>query len=203
MIKEWLNEPDDIAFEYKGFQCYLKRNRVYAWCGYVEIPEGNKYYRKNGDVETDDYEDIDVHGGITFAEATTSDDPYQKIIVIGFDCCHLEDFAPIEDYMNRKMLDLPVELQEKMTQLLHHPLLKKYAPEKTYRNIEFAKNECMKMVDQVIDKKINISEKCIHKKPIILKRKHGMKFFCCFPHSIEYINNMAAKKTKKISKSEL
>jgi hypothetical protein len=97
---------DDIAFEYKGYQCRILKQSwfgkdnylltgqsIYStsyYSGYVVIPEGHPFYQM-------DYFDIpvEVHGGLTFGQtiipgAAILSDLVGKF-VIGFDCGHLGD----------------------------------------------------------------------------------------------------------------
>lgn len=83
MEKEWLNEPDLKEFNYRGFNCIIKR--IYDFghlCGYVEIPITHPAYGRN------DYEDIACYEGITYVK--TKD----NITTIGFDCAHFMDYVP-------------------------------------------------------------------------------------------------------------
>jgi len=99
---------DDIAFEYKGYQCRILKQSWFGkdnylltgqstystsyYSGYVVIPEGHPFYQM-------DYSDLglslSVHGGITFGQTiilrgTILSDLVGKF-VIGFDCGHLGD----------------------------------------------------------------------------------------------------------------
>jgi hypothetical protein len=81
---EWESEPDRVEFEYLGFKCLIIRHPTQKHlCGYVLLPRGHPYFGK-------DYEDIpvSVHGGLTFG--AVEGDYYR----IGFDCAHIDDFAP-------------------------------------------------------------------------------------------------------------
>lgn len=91
---EWLDEPDEILFQYKDYDCWVKRifekepyaEKLYYFgghlCGYVAIPPEHPFYQKR-------YEDIDidVHGGLTFGECSNKH-------WIGFDCAHSGDIVP-------------------------------------------------------------------------------------------------------------
>lgn len=83
---EWMEEPDELDFQYLGFDCRLRRNQMGSWCGYVKVPEDHVYHGK-----TWDDLDIGVHGGITFCEKL--EDGYW----IGFDCAHCYDISPVLD----------------------------------------------------------------------------------------------------------
>lgn len=147
---EWVEEPDDIQFNYKGFHCKISRilkreypnNCVYFGghlCGYVNIPQDHTMYGKK-------YDDIniDCHGGLTFSEFKKEDNTYW----IGFDCAHLGDYVPSMGLFKNT-----------------HPIIKAFGeafpiPEEykdlsifnpVYRNVNFCINECKSIVDQLIE----------------------------------------------------
>jgi len=66
----WQDEPDRLEWEYKGFPCLIVRNNDVsgAWCGYVALPPGHRYFEKP-------YDEIDVavHGGLTYANHCQGD----------------------------------------------------------------------------------------------------------------------------------
>lgn len=105
-VSQQVDSGDDIAFEYKGYQCRILKQSWFGkdnylltgqstystsyYSGYVVIPEGHPFYQM-------DYFDIpvEVHGGITFGQtiipgAAILSDLVGKF-VIGFDCGHLGD----------------------------------------------------------------------------------------------------------------
>lgn len=81
---------------YKGFHLvvmFVSNHR----CGYVGLPNGNKYQVDN----FDQFNDLLVHGGITYSrnDATFKLTGYEHYI--GFDCehaCDGYDFKSMEDY---------------------------------------------------------------------------------------------------------
>lgn len=115
-------EGDYKAFEYKGYKCRIMRlgSGVYKMihlCGYIYIPEGHKYFGK-------DYDDleIDVHGGLTYADTTLRFQP-EVGWWIGFDCAHAGDLSYLEESQN----------------FSHN----------VYRTMEFVENELKSVVDQL------------------------------------------------------
>ena len=82
----WNDEPDKLEFEHAGFQCAINRTpEILVLCGYVRIPPEHPWYRTVGTTS-----DIDVHGGITYAEIRAADGHFW----IGFDTGHAGDFMP-------------------------------------------------------------------------------------------------------------
>jgi len=69
---EWDNEPDKVQWkdEATGLPCLIVRGPLGAWCGYVGVSEGHKFFGK-------DYDDVDadVHGGLTFAKGCSDHSP--------------------------------------------------------------------------------------------------------------------------------
>lgn len=105
---EWKNEPDKAHWvdPETNFDCLILRNKYGALCGYVGVPKGHRLYEKNYD-----YEDFEVHGGLTFSDKCmdTSDESIgichpetgcanKNVWWLGFDCLHFDDFAPSCDF---------------------------------------------------------------------------------------------------------
>lgn len=127
--KPWLTEPDQIEFQYRGYQCLIRRNpELKILCGYVAIPKDSKFYNVN------DYDAIcdslQVWGGITFAGKINKTD---SKFYLGFDCAHLEDYVPGIDGLPQCAIN----------------------EVKNYKDIVFVKTELQHLVEQIIaqDKK--------------------------------------------------
>lgn len=89
MIKEWLEEPDTKEFESNGYKCVIKRHpSLKHLCGYVHIPKTHNLYGVGYNELYGNGIDIDVHGGITYAEEEDGEWVY------GFDCAHWHDLVP-------------------------------------------------------------------------------------------------------------
>lgn len=97
MSEPWKNEPDHAEFEHAGFPCMIHRGPLGAWCGYVAVPPGHTMHGKDmGDITG-----VDVHGGITYADACQGEichvpkpgEP-DDVWWIGFDCSHAFDLVP-------------------------------------------------------------------------------------------------------------
>lgn len=104
----WDNEPDRIEWRYQGLPCLIVRNSMGALCGYVGVPEGHPWYRKDyGQV------DADVHGGLTYADHCCDDTPIchvpqpgesDNVWWLGFDCAHSFDYVPKMDGFIRQYM---------------------------------------------------------------------------------------------------
>ena len=93
----WQSEPDRLEWEHAGLPCLAVRNlRFGFWCGYAAVPLGHPLHGKRYDDV-----DVDVHGGLTYANACEGHichvpKPGQPDDVwwFGFDCGHFGDYAP-------------------------------------------------------------------------------------------------------------
>lgn len=119
-------EPNYETFEYKGFKVVIKRMMYLGGQlnGYVRIPKAHKYYQKG-------YDDIPIecHGGLTFSGDLEDDGDFY----IGFDTAHYQDYMPFMQmlYTHNKQ------------DLIGHA-------SETYRDIEYVRSECKKIVDQLL-----------------------------------------------------
>lgn len=149
---EWVEEPDEVAFEYKGIKCKIHRvykrepyNLKYIFgghlCGYIQVPSDHPWFNAK-------YNEIDavVHGGLTYG---ARHDNIIEDFWLGFDCGHAWDIIPSmqafskeikrKTLENIEMLDVPPAVS------ISGVLFKD-----VYRNIEFVKNECCNLVDQML-----------------------------------------------------
>lgn len=94
----WDAEPDRDEWhdEATGLPCLVVRNKLGALCGYVGAPPGHPWHRLPG--SSDALEDVDVHGGVTFANSchppichTPAPGEPDDVWWIGFDCAHCGD----------------------------------------------------------------------------------------------------------------
>lgn len=124
---EWLNEPNEVEFEYKGFKCAILRvNGLGHLCGYVRLDDSPVGYK------TIDTDEIHCHGGITFDGQLQEREGYW----IGFDNAHFMDLVP-------SMHNLISIKRETVS-----PLFKDFKP--IYRNVQFVTEELHGIVDQII-----------------------------------------------------
>ena len=77
-VGEWETERNEALFTSHGYWCEIKRNPDLGHlCGYV-------YMGKHHPMASDEYPDVDVHGGITYNDGKK----------MGFDCSHAGDLVP-------------------------------------------------------------------------------------------------------------
>jgi hypothetical protein len=86
-----INRPNDVLAkgEHLGYQWMVVHNGIGYRCGYVRVPLGHPWHGKD-DWDWDEVERVDVHGGITFAEADVPCDAPGPDTDwwLGFDCAH-------------------------------------------------------------------------------------------------------------------
>jgi len=125
---EWDNEPDRVDFIQHGFACFILRNQLGNWCGYVGVPENHPYYLvKYQDVDGS----LDVHGGLTYSDVCVAPICHipepgmpDNVWWFGFDTAHYMDESPY-DFGSR---------------MLGHGV---------YRNMEYTMNETKHLADQL------------------------------------------------------
>jgi hypothetical protein len=102
----WQDEPDKIHWIDPATDLdvlMVRHQEMGHWCGYVGVPEGHPAFGK-------DYDDVDVdvHGGLTFADECNenADNPASAVCHVpfegrpdhvwwlGFDCAHAYDRSP-------------------------------------------------------------------------------------------------------------
>lgn len=98
----WQQEPDKKQWqdEATGYPCLIVRNRMGALCGYVGVPKTHPSFEKDYD-----HVDVEVHGGLTFADHCHAGvdesrgichkaDGDDHVWWLGFDCAHSGDLCP-------------------------------------------------------------------------------------------------------------
>jgi hypothetical protein len=101
-IGDWQQEPDKKQWkdEATGYPCLIVRSRIGASCGYVGVPIGHPYFGLDYDKP-----EIEVHGGLTFADTCQVGNDESRSIChkvdsedhvwwFGFNCAHGWDLAP-------------------------------------------------------------------------------------------------------------
>ena len=104
----WDGEPDKVQFPdpETGLPCLLHRSPLGHWCGYVGVAEGHPLFETPYGEDLD----LDVHGGITYADFCTEGEDEgrgichipaegepERVWWIGFDCAHSGDIGPGDD----------------------------------------------------------------------------------------------------------
>lgn len=77
-------EPQD--FEHAGFQCAVRQG--HCPCGYVGVPKGHPWQTCE-DYNSPPLADLDVHGGVTFAEWGDGGRLAEGFFWVGFDTAHM------------------------------------------------------------------------------------------------------------------
>jgi hypothetical protein len=118
------HEPNYETFEYRGFKVVIKRMMYMGGQlnGYVRIPKAHKFYQKG-------YDDIPIecHGGLTFAGDLENDGDWY----VGFDTAHYQDYMPfLQMVLGKSGNPSTIDTNEQ------------------YRDIEYIRNECRRIVDQ-------------------------------------------------------
>lgn len=147
---EWLSEPNQLSWQYEGYDCLITRNEKYGNLqGFVGLKSGHPWYGLiNGYKEI---YSIDVHGGIACASSLY---PIPGIYIkgprwwLGFSAATPKDYRPF--YKDNDW-------------------------DSTYKNLEFMKAECEKLVRQCqvaeIKKK---NEKEVTQKPYTCDCKYSI-----------------------------
>jgi len=155
---EWVEEPDECYWEYRGLKCEIKRhaqieNESLAGmghlCGYVILPKDHPWEEMEYDKIN-----VDVHGGITYSRILED-----GLTQIGFDCAHFVDETPFTTEKMLKFMMTQVEkdseqyfrYRESLERMMDTKSLRLFQTKKTYRNIDFVKAECEKLADQAIE----------------------------------------------------
>jgi hypothetical protein len=132
-------EPNYQKFAYKGYLCIVKRlvTAYHFWGnlnGYVILEKGHKYHGKGSDEI-----DVDCHGGLTWsseAKELFPDELFTDEWVIGFDCAHYGDMQPF--LILREIFQRP----PMPTAIIDDPFV-------TYKDFEYVREQCIKIVDQL------------------------------------------------------
>lgn len=134
----WQNEPDRLEWidESTGYPCLARRNMGGGfWCGYVGIPKDHSLHGKGRDAPSElDNEGIDVHGGVTYSNKCDGDpedgichkSDKDDVWWLGFDCAHYPDYMPSTGMLNYNKLKFI-----------------------KYKNLEFVKQQCASMANQL------------------------------------------------------
>jgi len=131
-VNEWEGEPNRKHWvdEATGLDCLILRGPVRSLCGYVGVPDDHPWHGM--DYNCPAIENLDVHGGITYADACSGrichgtehgDKPaHEHVWWFGFDCAHAGDLVPN---------------------------LGKITDDEVYRNIAYVEAHCAKLATQL------------------------------------------------------
>lgn len=130
-VNPWETEPNFLEFvdEDTGYKCFIQRHpELKHLCGYVELPKEHKLYGKDNMDNEEIFNEIDVHGGVTYTgEIRFKQQNYTIDYVVGFDCGHWTDYVPFS---------LPWAMN-------------KIIANETYKDIEYVTNECKNLAKQL------------------------------------------------------
>lgn len=129
-------------FEYKGFPCVILFQSMGFRCGYVGLPKDNQYYGK-------EYDGIPVncHCGLTYSSSTLFHQEEKNTWWIGFDCGHACDGFDIDKLKEYYADDDEVTRMINYMHSYHTMMNEDY----DYRTLDYVKEECKKIVDQLVE----------------------------------------------------
>lgn len=153
----WQSEPDKIQWvdEATGLDCLIVRQPRHGnLCGYVGVGPGHPLHgRDYGGLD-----DIDVHGGLTFADRCMEGLPESEGVChvpgpgrpvnvwwLGFDCAHAGDRMPGMEALLRSLppvpglSELPAEIREWANRL------------NTYKTVGYVRAECASLARQLAE----------------------------------------------------
>lgn len=151
----WLHEPDKLQWPdpATGLPCLIVRNDQVtgALCGYVGVPPGHSLHGKR----YDDAQDLEVHGGLNFADSCRPRQGDQGICHLaepgepddiwwfGFHCSRVGDLSPKLDSMDSLLKTDPI-LKE-----LHASMEALHIPGETYRDLDYVKAQVTSLAAQL------------------------------------------------------
>jgi hypothetical protein len=152
----WLKEPDKIQWQDKatGLPCLIVRNThcTGSLCGYVGVPPAHPLHGKG----YNDAQDINVHGGLTFANKCHPLANHASICHVvepgeddnvwwfGFDCSHAGDVCP---QMESTMRDIRKRKPELFEGPLAEPL--PYRWRDVYRDVRYVRRQVRQLATQL------------------------------------------------------
>lgn len=128
-------------FMYRGYPCVVLFMPMAYRCGYAGIPEGHRLYKKACNDMS-----IECHCGLTYSSNYLHRQDDANTWWIGFDCGHACDGLDIamakKLYANEPRIMHELEYMEGYFKLMeNYPV----------RSLEYVKNECRKIVDQLVE----------------------------------------------------
>ena len=164
-------------FTYKGYRCVIIFTDMGWRCGYVGIPLGHQLYKKEFcdhlDIPKSDLDDealgkrgilslfsaalddddrikmdlyFNVHGSLTYSGDNDGTYPVESNLWwLGFDCGHYGDGRDL-DLVEKYWGDDPI-IQKRLEIERENP----YDTDYPVRSMEYVEQECMSLVDQIIE----------------------------------------------------
>lgn len=140
---ENLKDNIEEKFAHNGLECIVVGYKAMGHrCGYVGIPKTHGLYGLS--MGADNLIDLDVHGGITYAENVILGENTPDIWWLGFDCSHYND-AP--DYA---LMDDGPQKAFRMKVDKECPI-----PGRTVRTKEYVHQELVNLANQLASKEAN------------------------------------------------
>lgn len=145
----WQSECDRAEWieEQSGYPCIVLRVAMHgAYCGYVGVPESHKYFGVED--KSDNYGDVDVHGGVTYAEHCAHHEEgrgvchvgEEKRFWIGFDTMHGGDYGPA----------MAARLKKYEKEIPSYPKgFGVFRCEDKYRDFDYVRNEVVNLARQL------------------------------------------------------
>lgn len=127
-------------FRYKRYKCVILFTSLGHRCGYVGIPKKHFLYNKN-------YCDMNIccHGGLTYGANYLQQTNSTNLYWIGFDCGHYGDGQDVES-TERYFKGYPKVLS-RVKELNKDSFFGNFSA----KSLEFCEQECMQIVDQIIE----------------------------------------------------
>jgi hypothetical protein len=104
-----------------GLECRIVQQGLGYLCGYVALPDNTEHPWHSLGATDDQLWNVDVHGGVTYAEDRFPLSQQSDGWVLGFDCAHYDDAYRPDDTNG------------------------------TYRTPEYVRAECTKLAQQIAD----------------------------------------------------
>jgi hypothetical protein len=151
----WQTEPDRFEWQHAGYACLLTRSACLGnLCGYVGIDRSHPDYEvPYGDID----EEIDVHGGLTYAAKCQGDICHvpapgmpDDVWWLGFDCAHAYDLSPGLIAREREMARRNAKLTA---------MFERVPPGwgETYRDFAYVKAEVESLAEQLAARAVTVS----------------------------------------------
>lgn len=139
----------ESRFEYRSYPCVVIFQPLGYRCGYIGLPEKNKFYGIDYDKI-----DIDCHGGLTYSSNHLHEQSDTNTWWIGFDCAHCNDavdYTSLRKYYtddrSKSMFNRWEALDQK------YPV-----PDSHVRELAYVIKECINIIDKLCEEEIGIAK---------------------------------------------